>query len=353
MVGSRAGTLALSPARVAATWRWAMVVITGGALALGVLMAPASSHPPAQALAWLLFLGSSTHVAATGWFSTVPSFRRQARRHRDRYVIAPVVTVALCGGLAAVLSPSVMAWVLLVFFAWQFHHFQKQNLGLVALGATSAGVTGLKRSERHAVMAVGWCGIGALLARPGLLQLHVAPVGGDLFPTAASGYALAATAGLVLLVRRQRVERPLGFCAMYLTTLVFPLPIFLFRSPYAAVAGMTIAHGLQYLALVGLVALGAEPGGRRTRSTVLLCCVALAGGTLLSVLSHLHNATPSLRILFGVYLGLASSHFIVDAGIWLLRDAFSRGFLTGRVPFLFPEAGHGPVNRLPIDRLPI
>jgi hypothetical protein len=331
-----------------------MVALTGGALVLGVVLAPGSGERPGAALAWLLFLGSSTHVAATGWLATVPAVRRQARGRPGRYVLAPLGAVVVAGTTAAVLSPPTMAWVLLGFFAWQFHHFQKQNLGLVALGATSSGAIGLRRADRHALVAVGLCGIGALLARPSLLQLDVRPMGGDdLFALAASAYAVAATAGLVLLARRDRDRRPPSFCALYLAALAFPLPIFLFRSPYAAVAGMTIAHGLQYLALVALVALGTGPGPARRRSIIRLGCVAFAGGTLLSVLSHLHDAAPCVRVLFGVSLGLVTSHFIVDAGLWRLRDAFPRAFLTSRLPFLLPPPRREEIHRLPIDRLPI
>ena len=56
---------------------------------------------------------------------------------------------------------------------------------------------------------------------------------------------------------------------MYLMGLFFSVPVFVFASPYAAVGGMTIADGMQYLLLVSLVAaclpgrglLGAAPGG--------------------------------------------------------------------------------------------
>jgi hypothetical protein len=229
-----------------------------------------------------------------------------------------------------------MAWVLLPFFAWQFHHFQKQNIGMVALSASSARLGGLRRAERRAIYAAGLCGVVGLVAHPALLQLDVRPVLGDAFPGAAFGYGVAVLAGLVVLSRRPAGDHPASFSALYVTALLFPLPIFVFTSPYAAVGGMTIAHGLQYLLLVGLVARGAERGAVRHRDVTLLCAVGLAGGVLLSVLSHLHSATPSLRVLFGVYLGVVCAHFVVDAGLWRLRHPFLRAFLSARVPFLSP-----------------
>jgi hypothetical protein len=37
--------------------------------------------------------------------------------------------------------------------------------------------------------------------------------------------------------------RPAGLAVSYLMALLFVLPVFVFTSPYAAVGGLTIAHG--------------------------------------------------------------------------------------------------------------
>ena len=65
---------------------------------------------------------------------------------------------------------------------------------------------------------------------------------------------------------------------VYLTSLVFSLPVFCFRSPYAAVAGLTIAHGLQYLLLTALVAAGGGGGTRRVVQLAALGNIALPAG---------------------------------------------------------------------------
>ena len=73
------------------------------------------------------------------------------------------------------MSPDRFTWLLLGFFAWQFFHFQKQNLGMDALAGVSAGVGSVRPGERHALVAVGLCGIIGLTAHPELLQLGVDP----------------------------------------------------------------------------------------------------------------------------------------------------------------------------------
>jgi hypothetical protein len=40
-----------------------------------------------------------------------------------------------------------------------------------------------------------------------------------------------------------------------------------------------------------------------------------------------------------VFLGAVMAHFVIDAGLWRLRDEFPRLFLTSRLPFLIPPPG--------------
>jgi len=97
---------------------------------------------------------------------------------------------------------------------------------------------------------------------------------------------------------------------------------------------MTIAHGLQYLLLVGMVAAGKGRRPDRALRLAAFSTVALIGGLALSVASHLHGAAPAVRCLFGAYLGAVMAHFVIDAGVWRLRDPFPRAFLASRVPSL-------------------
>jgi hypothetical protein len=320
----------------ARAWVWATVALTVGAIAAAVLLAPPVSAPPASGLIWLLFTGSSVHVASTGWFYTQPQVLAHMRQHPARYLWAPLALVAGAGALASLIAPAALQWALLAYFAWQFFHYQKQNLGMAALAASAYRAASLTRGERRALLAAGLAGIGGLLSHPGLLQLAVRPVLRPLFPMTAALFAVAVAAGVLLLARRPRAQRPAGFCAVYLGSLIFSLPVFVFGSPYAAVAGMTIAHGLQYLLLMGLVAGGGARGRARLLPLAALGNIALIGGALLSASSHLHNAQPAVRILYGAYLGIVMAHFVVDAGLWRLRDQFPRSFLGGRLPYLLP-----------------
>jgi hypothetical protein len=375
----------------ARTWLWLTAALTGSAFALAVVLAPAAAPAaaavgphaagalvtsttatsPGRALAWVLFVGSSVHVASTGWLYTLRDVRSYAAARPVRYLWLPVALIASGTILAATLKPAVVTWLLLPFFGWQFFHFAKQNLGMVALAASSSRVPSLSRAERRVLIASGLAGIGGLLAHPALLQLPVNARLGPLFPGCAAAFCIAVAAGAVLLLRRPATHRPAGFCVMYLIALLFSLPVFVFASPYAAVSGMTIAHGMQYLLLMALVAAGGSSsaaggsgnvtaGGSgnvtagqagRVAAVAVLCNIALLGGIGLEQASHLHGAGPAGRLLFGAYLGVVMAHFVIDAGMWRLRDPFPRAFLTPRVPYLLKpaDARSGP----PIVRQPI
>ena len=74
-VGDARTTRAIARARA---WLWTSALVTLGALAAGAVLAPPATASPVPALIWLLFLGSSVHVAATGYLFTLPGVRAHA-----------------------------------------------------------------------------------------------------------------------------------------------------------------------------------------------------------------------------------------------------------------------------------
>jgi hypothetical protein len=320
-------------------WLVATLTCTLGAFVVTIALAPPASESPTRALQWLLFVASSMHVASTGWFFTVAEVRRHARLHASRYVVAPAVLLAIGVAAAVALAPARLDVALLAFFGWQFFHFQKQNLGMAALAGVSVGAGSVTRLERVALLVAGCAGIGALLVRPQLLQLHLGVHLPGVFVVCCVTFAVAVLAGGAGLLRRPAGGRPGSYAAVYLTSLLFFLPVFVFANPYAAVAGLVVAHGGQYLVIVGLVAAAQRQDASRAISLGLFVNIALVGGLALNAASHLHGAATVGRVLFGVYLGATMAHFVVDAGLWRLRDEFPRTFLRSAVPYLLDPRG--------------
>ena len=291
------------------------------------MSAPDSGARPALALTWLLFIGSSMHVASTAWFYCVPEVRAHMLRHRVRYAWTPLALVAASAVIAVALSARQLQWALLGFFAWQFFHFQKQNLGVAALTARARGAAALSQRERIALVVTGTGGIAGLVGHPGLLSLSATRRVDAIHYAGLAVFVVGVVLGLGAVSRR----RDPVVVGAYAVSLLFFAPVWLFSSPYAAVAGLTIAHGLQYLLLMSLVAAGGRDG---STALLVLVNIALLLGLGLNQLSHLHDGAAGQRALYGVFLGLSMTHFVVDAGLWRLRDEFPRTFLRERVPYL-------------------
>ncbi|RAY10677.1 hypothetical protein DPM19_34030 [Actinomadura craniellae] len=315
------------------TWLAGTILLSLGAFAAAILLAPSGSAEPGRALAALLFLGSSVHVASTGWFYTLPEIRAHALAHRGRYVVAPLALIAGTA-LAAVLVPyEQLQWALLAYFAWQFFHFQKQNLGMAALAGVSQRAGSVLKPERLGIVVAGCGGIAGLVLHPELLQLGVRAPLRSLFPAAFAVFAAGVALGLYALARRP--TRPAGFVIVYLISLLFFTPVFVFTSPYAAVAGLTVAHGFQYLLIMGLISGAPRPHRSGLTGLTVMLTIAVTGGAALSYASHLHGSPMALeRALYGAYLGAVMAHFVIDAGLWRLREEFPRRFLTASVPYL-------------------
>ena len=332
-------------------WLHLTNVATAAALAGAALLAPRGATSPGFVLALALFVGSSTHVAATAWLGTVGSARQCARRHPLRFIVAPACCVAAGALLGAVTGQLALSVVLAGFFSWQFFHFAKQNLGIAALASASHGAGSLRVLERRCLIASGVAGIVGLLARPSLLPLHEHASSRPLFIIATVGFVAAIVVGCIAFASRPVVNRPSPVAITYGLGLVFSAPIFLFSSPYATVAGMTIAHGVQYLGIVALVASGPAARTHRTGRMIALFNIAILGGAVLAAASHLHGDPGAGRVIFGVYLGILCIHFLVDAGLWRLSDPAARSFVTTALPDLVgPHRGGGFAMPVASDR---
>src|SRR6266849_9453287 len=102
----------------ARAWLWITVALTVGALACAIALAPPAGAPPALALSWLLFTGSSVHVASTAWLFTVPAVRAYAGQHPVRFLWVPLSLIVIASAAAAATSPASFQWLLLPYFGW-------------------------------------------------------------------------------------------------------------------------------------------------------------------------------------------------------------------------------------------
>jgi hypothetical protein len=234
----------------------------------------------------LLVVAYAGHVAVTGWLWTDRDVRQLAQRRPWRLVAVPA------------------------------------DLGLVSAVAGRWGSSALRTSERRIVAVAGGCGTAELFARPALLGFSqhalAPPLAGALASVAETGLAVCVATALVCWARS---TRPAPVAAAHVLTVAFMAPVFLFRTPAAAVTGMVVAHGLQYLWVVGWRMLASQHprrGGHDGRRTVVaIVALAVGGGSVLAAMSELHSARGAvLHLLYGTYFGIVMAHFAVDGVVW-------------------------------------
>ena len=319
-----------------------LALATGAPLVLAPLTAPPTGTGPGEVLGALVVVAYAGHLAVTGWLWTTPDVRAMARSRPGRLAALPATLVAASAALAVVVPGRTLERLLLLFFAWQFAHFQRQNLGLVELVGAKWGAPKLSRSERRLGVCAGWCATASLLARPQLLGLSVVvppSVRAVAVHLAGVGFA-ACVVGSVRAARR--AARPAPVAVAHVAAVAFMTPVFLFRSAAAAVTGIVIAHGLQYLWVVGARSAGPghrEPGAGR-RALVRVASIAVAGGAALEAMAELHGSgAAGLRLLYGAYLGAVLAHVAVDSAVW--RSPAPRASPSPSVRPLVPSAAQG------------
>jgi hypothetical protein len=124
-------------------------------------------------------------------------------------------------------------------------------------------------------------------------------------------------------------------CALALFS-AFYLPSFIFSDPASATLGYALGHGLQYLVFMYFV--GASRPHPIT-ALVTLLIVGIGGGFLLTDMTKAGDLSGvGYRLIFGMAVGTVMSHFVIDAGVWKLRDAFQRKYVQRAMPFIFHRA---------------
>lgn len=330
--------------------RWQLfVVLLLSATLVPLIFFPLSAHLHPNAVSvvaiagFMNFLGSSVHVGATGFFYSDGEVRSFFRQNRWRYYFIPAALILGTGLTFSVADNETTAYLVLGYFAWQTYHYQKQNYGVLSFVAAATDRIRPSIIEKAILQTSVWLGILGLiktyhLAHNTMLERYASTI------HQAAAYAFWSIPVLLVVavassgsLRRNPLRIAfLAICGF------FYLPIFLFTDPVAAVSGYAVGHGLQYLVFMYFV--GAAKADRDLR-IVGLTAIALIAGSVLTLMSDQTLWGPPAKFVFGCYLGLVMSHFVVDAGIWKLREAFPRRYMSNAFDFVFSRGRQPTIPR--------
>jgi hypothetical protein len=290
------------------------------------------SESALRLLVILNFIGANFHVATTGWFYTDAEMRPHFRAHPWRYLVVPAALIAGSAMAFELLPAPLRGWLLLGFLAWQLWHYQKQNVGLLSFVAAGTASGPLSVWERRTLM------LSAIAAILGFFSLNPVGLTGWSVEFAwahrlggivylLSPVSLAITVVKVPALRANPLR--LGFLVI---GAAFFLPTYLFDNATSATLGYAIAHGLQYLVFMAVVAVKRRP----LTSLAVMGAIGAAGAMLLNAGIMAPDAGLAWgNALYGAFVGTVMAHFVIDAGIWRLREPFQRKYVRERFAFVF------------------
>ena len=281
-----------------------------------------------------IFFGAGGHVSASFFFYLDPRMRALLSAHPWRYFVVPGLLLAGTPLLFLAAGETGRATALVAYFAWQTHHYTRQNIGILAFASRATGTAAPSLLERAAVTTSGFAGvIGMVTLLTPYALTPLAPLGWQLDVTALLVFTGALGLSLAALPAVLRQGSPWR-TVIFLGGVLFYLPTFLFRDVTSAILSYAMAHGLQYLVFMYSVVGKGRPGaeGRLMMSVVVL--LSLGGGGLLMAMQRRSIWGDWGETVFAVKVAITMIHFVLDAGVWRLSEPFQRSYMAQRFSWL-------------------
>lgn len=324
------------------------VTLLAVATALPMLAIPLMQGAPRDATATLAlaslltFLGGPAHVSLTSWFYADPVARAHFFAHPLRYFVVPLaLIVGTTLAYAVWQGGQPTRWINFFFTVWLLWHYQRQNWGVhsfVTRVVSNASASHLENWILRVAVVGGIIG--------GIQSAHFGG-GTPVADYAATAYRVggALTLALPVLIVAAVVTVPgLRVAPLRLASLLvgasFFLPVFLFDNADSAVLTYALAHGLQYWIFMLYVVNATSAAGRAAPASFRPGLATLAGAVVFVGAVQWKGGDYglmekwSLLPIFGLTLGVTMAHFVIDAGIWRLRDEFPRRYIGAAFPFL-------------------
>jgi len=283
----------------------------------------------------LTFLGGDGHVGLTYFFYTDRKFREFFRSRRRRYYYVPFCLIIGSAFVYQYGSIAARAYLLLGYFAWQTYHYQRQNYGILSFVGVVTGTGRVHWSERAVLDLAVFSGILGLIRILGLGQdTFLSSYEDLLFQTGLNVLYLLPAVFISSLFFGRALRNKLRF-GFLLLSVVFYVPTFIFSDPSSAIMGYALAHGMQYYVFMYFMGSNQTLLSRNIiRLMILVGACVLVGGALTQM--RYAGVWGSYKNgIFGACLGFVMVHFVIDAGVWRLKEPFQRGYIQNSFAFLF------------------
>jgi hypothetical protein len=255
-------------------------------------------------------------------------------------------------------SPLWMVTAFMLFYTFfGMWHFGRQNFGVVAFATRISYRRPMGKFERHALNAGNVAGLlaGYHIFAPVMFTLNpqtwpldlsrVDPVFSLLRYGGLAIYAVLIPCTLYYLVANWRRHEPMAL-VIFLGCVFFFLPTYLSTDPLLVLVAWAVAHGLQYVLILGLHAAGRATGQPERRSVwpLLLFTVVVLGGVVLWRVSgriQLDGGDTEIRLAVSFVVAVTLAHYWVERYLWKFSSPERRAWLEQSFRFLSPPTTNG------------
>jgi len=304
------------------------------ALPIGfVLLFDQGSSRPVDNVFSLLLIMSTMHVALTGFFFADREYRTFMGKNRTYFFGLPLVLIAACGTVTHFLGTIGEAHIFIFYHAWLLWHYGRQNIGVLSFVSNISNGLKVTATERHILNGAA---LGGLLGAYGVVSQFertiFAPYELNIVQLGTVIYSLSVCGGVANFIWLTAKRQPISRRLFSLMLPLFFAPTFFFDDYLRATMSYAIAHACQYFLFMYYLASGDQKNGRT--SVLVLVAVAILGWVLIWLTRESALWGQLSGFMPGVALALIMWHFIIDAGVWKLRDPWQRNQIRKRFTFL-------------------
>jgi hypothetical protein len=317
-------------------------LLTVTLLPITLALLPRSSDVVVVSTAIGLIAG--THVFSTLYLYLTPDVFEGVRNWRWTVIAAPIALMAAVFLFLLAMPTWTLVLFMLIYIHFGIVHFGRQNLGVLTFSVRIGSQRPMDLFERRTIMAgviAGMCAAytafaPALMLHPGYFPIDPTPVA----PYFLKLWYLGAAIYVVLIplavyhAFKERSNYDAPSLVLYLTSVMFFVPLFLTADPLIAVSSWAAAHGLQYLIFLAVHA------GSRTRATIAglipvatLIVVAYVGYLLWNTYPQWGNEALA-RIGAAAVVAINLAHYWVDMFLWKFQTPERRKWLLEHYAFL-------------------
>lgn len=267
-------------------------------------------------------------------------------------VLIPLMLMAATAAILFAAPLWLVTGFMLAYTFFGMWHFGRQNFGVVAFATRIAHRRPMDRFERNALNAGNIAGLfaGYHIFAPVLFTLKpqtwpldlsgIDPIFSLLWYGGIAIYAVLIPLVIWRLLTRWRSYEPLSL-AVLLGCIFFFLPTYLSADPVVALVSWAVAHGLQYVLILGFHAAGRSTARRGLLSLwpLLLFTLVVIGGVVVWRISgriQMGEDDTAIRLAVSVIVSLTFAHYWVEQYLWKFSSPERRAWLEQSFRFLSP-----------------